>query len=150
MNRNRGRGGDKALRQSKGELEPPQQQSVTIMQAISGPIPSPAVLAGYAQISPDLVNRIFTMAEKEQDARHAKDNRALEIANTRARRGQFCGLIVALAGMGVAAYCASHGAATGGTILGVVDLAALVTVFATGGRRRRRAPAAAPALPPQR
>lgn len=45
-----------------------------------GPVPPPAILEKLEKLLPNAANRIFTMAEKDQDAEHAAQLRAHERA----------------------------------------------------------------------
>lgn len=49
----------------------------TRISAHSGPLPSPETLAEYERLHPGSTERIFRMAEKEQDSRIAQENMQL-------------------------------------------------------------------------
>ena len=53
-------------------------ESVAV-QFTSGPIPSPEVLRQYEALHPDLPDKIFAMAQKEQEHRHAVDLQKLSL-----------------------------------------------------------------------
>lgn len=55
--------------------------SVVRNEFFEGPLPPPSVLAAYKDLSPDLVNRIVTMAESEQRHRHTVEMRIFELAS---------------------------------------------------------------------
>lgn len=53
------------------KFSPPQQFLVQEqLQITSGPLPSPDVLARYVEVLPDAAERVFRMAEKEQNHAH--------------------------------------------------------------------------------
>ncbi|WP_298797037.1 DUF2335 domain-containing protein [uncultured Pseudonocardia sp.] len=90
--------------------------------------PTPADLMAYEQCMPGATARLVRMAEKEQEHRHQMN---LESAKLR-QRGQRFGLTIALAFLAVAGVLIFTGHDTAGTIIGSVDLVALVAVFVTG------------------
>lgn len=113
----------------------------------SGPIPHPSLLAEYDKIQPGLVDRITTMAEKEQSHRHAMQDKALsaEIADTRRDQGiqffgQICGLAIGVVSVGAGVYTVLAGNAISGAFIGVGGVASLVTVFVYGSRRDAQNP----------
>lgn len=74
--------------------------SVTQQSLYSGPIPDPNSLAQYEKINPGFANRLITMAEKEQDSRIFRIDKAQDAdieSNKRSsnfdKRGQWFGLI---------------------------------------------------------
>ncbi len=46
--------------------------------SFSGPVPPPEILAKYGDISPDYIDRIFKMAEKEQEQTHYVERELLK------------------------------------------------------------------------
>ena len=65
-----------------------------------GPLPAPADLAAYGQISPDLVDRIVTASEDERAHRHLMDTQQ----SRRASMGLAAGFIVAVLFLVVSAW----------------------------------------------
>ncbi|MCL2777754.1 MAG: DUF2335 domain-containing protein [Polyangiaceae bacterium] len=85
-------------------------------ESYQGPIPPPAMLADYGRVDPGLVDRIVKMAEAEAAHRRAMDKqehddtlRAFFRNQDLQRRGMTYGLILGIAGLVAAAYCATIG-----------------------------------------
>lgn len=95
-----------------------------------GPLPSPADLAAYGQISPDLVNRIVTASEDERSHRHRMDDRQ----SRRASQGLAAGFAVAVLFLIVSAWLIYNDHDAAGAVLGSFDLVALTAVFVLGRR----------------
>lgn len=78
----------------------------------SAPLPPPSVLKAYQTLDPTLLDRIVTMAEKEQSARHASQVRSDDLADLQQRdfsvgvaRGQWLAILVVLIFVGFALAC---------------------------------------------
>ncbi|HEV8657624.1 MAG TPA: DUF2335 domain-containing protein [Thermoanaerobaculia bacterium] len=94
-----------------------------------GPLPPPAVLSGYNQALTDGAERIFRMAEKNQEHRHELETKVIE-GNVRAQsRGQWFMFFISVLAITGGVYLISIGKdATGlGIIIG--DLVGLVGLF---------------------
>lgn len=98
----------------------------------SGPVPPPSLLQSYEEIEPGLAGRLVRMTEREQEHAHKMDRRLLRNEYLADHAGRFAGLVVALAFLFVAAWLIDRGHDWPGLALGVVDLAALVSVFVYG------------------
>lgn len=68
------------------------------------------------------------MAKREQIHTHQMEEKALEGAVSKDRRGQLFGLGIAVFGLGVAAYVSTHSGAAA-AVIAAVDLLGMVTVF---------------------
>lgn len=108
-------------------------------QSVSGPLPSSSEMQGYNSISPDLVDRIVSMAEKESDFRHEMEKASLaankELAlnhQAERRRGQFIGVFIALCCLGTSAFLGLQGLETAASVVGGATVVGLVAVFVTG------------------
>ena len=99
-----------------------------------GPIPAPEQLGGYNDVEPGLANRIVTMAEKEQAHRHDMERTWLRREYNADRGGRWAGLTVAIAWGAGSVYLVVTGHGVEGTILGTVDLVALVSAFIYANR----------------
>lgn len=96
----------------------PNQSGVQIQRSELrvGPIPDPAALAQYDQISPGAADRIIRMAEAqaahsqtmERDSLQANIVAHREAVNLQ-RRGQISAVLIVLVGMGLATYAALYG-----------------------------------------
>jgi len=99
--------------------------TATHRQSYSGPIPPPDQLQKY----PDDVRRvILKMAQDEQAHAHAMDEKSLSGAITKDRRGQMIGGLIAIAGLGAAAWIAPY-SAVAAAIIGALDLFGMVALF---------------------
>ena len=113
--------------------EPPDQQ-LAIERYTStfraGPLPSPSDLAAYAEIRPDLVDRILSSSDEERGHRHRMD----EAESRRASVGLGAGFAVAVMCLAVSAWLINNGHDVAGVILGSFDIVALTAVFVLGRR----------------
>jgi uncharacterized membrane protein len=105
-----------------------------------GPLPPPHFLREYNDIVPGAAERLLTEAEKNGEHRRWREKTALTAQVGRMRWGLAAGFTVAMSFLGVSGFLIGHGHDTAGTILGTVDLVALVGVFVarhqqTGSRR---------------
>jgi uncharacterized membrane protein len=117
-----------------------------------GPLPPPEVLARYDEVSPGLAERIVKMAENQADHRRAMEKRVVVHEARRSWGGLIAGVIVSLAFVVVSGFLIYAGHDVSGTILGTLDLAALVAVFVYGRASERHgegADANSPEQPPQ-
>jgi uncharacterized membrane protein len=99
------------------------------------PLPPPEVLAKYAKIDPQLMDRFVKLYEEK--LAHRRKVELARVANERI--GIFCGLMVALSGVAAAVYISMIGHPWSGTVIGVADLAGLVGVFVYGTQANRQA-----------
>ncbi len=96
----------------------------------SGPLPAPADLAAYGEISPELVARIVAASEDERAHRHRMDAHQ----SRRESMGLAAGFAVAVLFLIVSAWLIYNGHDIAGTVLGSFDLVALTAVFVLGRR----------------
>jgi uncharacterized membrane protein len=91
------------------------------LRFFSGPLPPPEDLIQYNQVFPDCGKAIVEMAQKEQDHRHAIEDRQSIGDLTLAKRGQIFGGILALIAVCGAIYLLANGeSASGLAVLGGV------------------------------
>lgn len=111
----------------------PQGASLQHMQAqvsvSTSPVPPPDVLAGYAGIAPNLVDRIVALAETEAVHRRQLEVRSLETRRSVALRAQVYAASIALAGFGLAGYCVHHGQPWAAGIIAALNVGTIVTAF---------------------
>ena len=100
------------------------------LEFFAGPLPPPNAVAAYGEIAQDFPERIFALTESSLAHRQAMDRGR----SWRSTAGLVAGAIIALAFLGVAAWLIDAGHGVFGTILGSVDLVALVSVFVLGHR----------------
>ncbi len=108
-------------------------QTVAVQQqSISGPLPSPEVLARYESIVPGAGERILRMAEKSQDDIHEGNIAALNAIAADTKRGQWSALIVTLSAFATAAFLGYLGHPAAASIIGGATVVGLVGVFIKG------------------
>jgi uncharacterized membrane protein len=121
-------------------------EALVAVRSHSGPLPSPDVLKGYAEIDDDLVPRIVAMAEKEQAQQHSLQDRALtaRVSDAAAMRrietrGQLFALVIGVVAIiigGVVSIYASHAGQWGGQLTGGLigggGIVSLVSAFIMG------------------
>lgn len=117
-------------------------ESVVEVAQFSGPLPPPGVLAGYEQAMPGAAERIFRMAENEQNNRHRKDQRYQDFldndlrgSTTTQRIGQAAGTICSLGGLGLAFYAFSIGSSGPAVAIILAQIAALAAAFLVSRKR---------------
>jgi uncharacterized membrane protein len=103
----------------------------------TGPLPSPQSLAAYGAVSPDLVNRIVSMAEQQAKHRQTCELTVVKAQTRNATFGIASGLLIGLAGIGAAVVAFYLGHPGAGAVVSVGDLSALVGVFVYGTRARQ-------------
>lgn len=132
---------------NKDKIEHPQQQHV---KKLSGeisisPIPAPEILEKYEKLHAGTLNRILSMAEKEQNHRHEADDEILsqnrelvESATSLKTLGLLSGFIISLTTIIGAIYLLSIGRTIEGlsTMLGI--LGSLVGIFIYGKKSDKK------------
>jgi uncharacterized membrane protein len=76
-------------------------------QSFSGPIPPPAILAGYEKALPGSADRIITLAEKQAAHRQGSEMAGLQSRIKNERLGMNYAFILSLAVMGAGVYLLS-------------------------------------------
>lgn len=89
--------------QSNGQTT---RQSVAVSASWAGPLPPPAALEHFNKIVPNGAERIFKMAEKEQEHRVALETSGQIASIAEARRGQLAGAFISILAVGLAGYLA--------------------------------------------
>ncbi len=119
---------NKARSSNKGEItsiSPKQLETIQRQIKISsGPIPSAEELSKYNKIEPELVNRIVSMAENQQNHRLNSEKKTIDNQNNNIKRGQILIFILGILGLG-SAVAISITDAYAGSIVGVGSLAAI-------------------------
>jgi uncharacterized membrane protein len=96
------------------------------------------MLARYNEIIPDGANRLIGLVERQQNHRFGLENCVVRSDAHRSTAGLVCGLVIALAFLAAAVAMVLSGHDTAGTIIGSIDLVALVGTFVYGSRTRRQ------------
>ena len=120
-----------------GETAPDESSRVVSSASVeffAGPLPPPDTVKAYAEVNPGFPERIFALAESSLAHRQAMDRGR----SWRSAAGLVAGVVIALSFLGVAAWLISSGHGVFGTILGSIDLVALVSVFVLGHRNGSR------------
>ena len=105
-----------------------------------GPLPPPEALRAYDDIVPGAAERLLTEAERNGEHRRWRERTALQAQVARVKWGLAAGFSVAMSFLAVSGALIAQGHDVSGTILGTVDLVALVGVFVVrqfqaGGQR---------------
>ena len=98
----------------------------------SGPLPHPEILGGYEKVLPGSADRVFKMAEKQQDHRISIENKLVNAENQRGFAGLIFGFLIATCGLAGSVYLGSNGNTAASGILSGGTLASLVAVFVKG------------------
>ena len=114
------------------------QATYAAIVASAGPVPHPDVLRQYNEVVPDGADRIFKMAEDQSAHRISIEKTVTGSDSRRANLGLAAAVLVALATLGVSALITLNGQPIPGTVLGTVDLGAIVGVFVYGTESRKR------------
>ena len=111
---------------------------VTQAMAFSGPLPPPELLQHYNEIIPNGADRIVTMAENQSAHRIELEKKVIFGDSKRANWGLFCGYSFGLVVVVLSFILIWNGHDFAGTVLGSVDLVALLSVFIYGTHVRRQ------------
>lgn len=118
-------------------LESPKRTSILVQQeSWSGPLPPPDVLLEYNFVE-NGAERIFKMAERQSEHRMRMEDKALDSDNSILTRGQWFGLVAALAVLGLAGYMAFLGATWEAAAVAGIDVVGLAAVFVYSRLNRR-------------
>lgn len=115
--------GDKAQKVS--------QLVMTRIHHHSGPLPDIPTLNGYNELIPNGAERVMKMAENQAEHRMHLEKMGLRRSFNQGSTGQWMGFSIAILFFLTSVYLIFSGFTVSGTILGTVDLVALVTVFVT-------------------
>ena len=111
------------------ELESQRPPSIIVeSESWQGPLPPPSVLSEYNFVE-NGAERLFRMAERQAEHRINMDVESLKSDNNLATRGQWFGLIVVLAVLGLAGYMAYLGATMAAAAVVAIDVVGLAAVF---------------------
>ena len=108
------------------------------VEAYSGPLPSPEMLARYNAAFQQCPERIVAMAEKQALHRQEIEKIFAQTAVKNEARGQIFGFIIALSAIAGGTFLIAIGKDVIGLIAIISALASLVWVFIYGKRRQGR------------
>lgn len=104
-------------------------QHASIIETYSGPLPPPDDLKKYNEAAPDAAERIIKMAENEQQHRHDKEKKAIDISAKFERQGQWFGFIISIVSL-IGGFIMIYFDKTGiGTLFGVGGISSLIFPF---------------------
>jgi uncharacterized membrane protein len=99
--------------------------------------PSPEELAQYDVILPGAADRLLKTYESQVDHRQYLEKKVVESGIGARSAGLAAGFVVAIAFLAASVYLIATGKEVAGTIIGTVDLVALVSVFVLGRSMQR-------------
>lgn len=103
-----------------------------------GPLPSPQTLKEYAGLIDNAPERIFALFEKQSNHRIELEKKVFGGQATQSKVGQFMGFSIAVLFLAAAFTLIVMEHDVAGTILGSVDLVALVSLFVLGRNSQRK------------
>jgi uncharacterized membrane protein len=109
-----------------------------IAESFSGPLPRPADLQEYEKVMSGAADRIFKMAESQSQHRQSLEKIVVSGNSKRAFCGLFVGAFVALCALGSSVFLIFNGHELAGSVIGGIDLVALVSVFVYGSVNRQQ------------
>lgn len=138
----------------KEESTPTGEPRLAILgEHFNGPIPPPHLLQEYERILPGAAERIFKMAEQEQQHRHAIISKHMHTASKQeannaklAFTGQGCAITIALAGIAASTWLIHHDKDIAGLGTLLTSLAPLIGAFIVIQKKK---PDEAETAPPQ-
>ena len=119
----------------RGERNGPGRNSlVAVEEAWAGPLPSPADLEAFNTVVPDGAARIFREWEAEADHRRRYERRALALSGVERIGSRILAFALAIAMVGLAAYCATINQPWVAAIIGGGTLGTVVVGMISGRR----------------
>lgn len=122
--------------------EDQQAKVVKAMIAVSrtwrGPMPPPDVLKKYNDCAPNGADRILQMTEKRSDHNMRMEDKAISGELQQSKLGQIFAFIIAMSFLIVSGLLIYLGHEVAGSILGTIDLVALVTAFLVGRQQQKK------------
>jgi uncharacterized membrane protein len=128
----------RATRMNSNPQRQTRQQLQLAAEFHSGPLPHPDVLARYNETVQNGAERLMQSFEKQQAHRQELEKKVIFGNVDAEKRGQWMGLTVSLAVLGLAAYVAHLGNAWAGGGIAVADIATLAGVFVYGKSKQRK------------
>jgi uncharacterized membrane protein len=120
------------------ECEKIEKVAALILRKYRGPLPPPESLKEYNEILPDAAERIFSMAEKEQEHHHTTEIKLVDHEIKKTSKGQNFALVTALTGIVGAVICAFLGQVVIGAVVGGSTLASLVSSFLSAKQKKEK------------
>lgn len=98
----------------------------------AGPLPSPRALRDYGKVLSSAPERIISQFEKQSDHRMEMESTVLKAQINQSKLGQLLGYSIALLFLIASVALVLSGHEVAGTIIGSIDIVALVSVFVIG------------------
>lgn len=126
----------------------PHDDSVLMSAQWQGPLPPPAVVEAFDHVVENGAERIFRMAEKEQEHRHRMESTLVEAESKAQARGQWLGFAVSLASISGAVFSAvMHAPVAVSVALVGIPVAGVVKAFLKTKDDREPPPPSPPTKP---
>jgi uncharacterized membrane protein len=106
------------------------------MQAFSGPLPPPAILAEYNDVVENGAERILVMAEKQQEHRHGIESRVVRSNTSDQRLGLVLGFVVMMSVAASGVWCVSVGKDITGLSALIAAVGGPVVAFIYGRKKQ--------------
>ncbi|MEP2689170.1 DUF2335 domain-containing protein [Maribacter dokdonensis] len=107
-------------------------KALSIKKHYSGPLPDGESIKIYNEVIPDGGNRLMSTVEKQLEHRINVENIGVRRTFNQSSTGQWMGFIIAIVFGFISWDLAKSGFTVAASILGTVDLVALVAIFITG------------------
>ena len=112
--------------------------SVVKAQLHLGYLDHPDVLKAYNEISPELLDRVVTLSEKQAEHRREMERRTINSINRRSWGGMVSGVITTAIVMIAAYFIASLGHPVAASVIGAVNITALVAAIGQAGKSTQK------------
>lgn len=126
------------------KLDPEDQKMIinelVISEHFTGPLPPPQYLHQYEQTLPGAAERIFAIAEKQQEHRQAMEKTGLKSVTRQTTRAQWMAFILTILFSVIATWMVVTGFQTIGIIIFGTTIAAVITAFIAGSRIKKTSP----------
>lgn len=114
------------------------QRTISIISRVhSGPLPAPQTLKEYGDVVQSAPERIIQQFELQANHRRQLEDKVITAQLKESGVGQWMGFIICFLFLGVSAALILSGHDVSGTILGTVDIVALVSLFVLGKRSQK-------------
>lgn len=124
------------------ETEQEKLKSILISESktmrFAGPLPPPEILQQYNEILPGAAERVFSLTEKQAAHRMNLENSIVQAQIRESSRGQTFALIIAVLGLGSAAFLGFHDKTTIASIFAGSTVLGLVTAFILGKKSQQK------------
>ncbi len=111
---------------------------LAMSRSFSGPLPPPELLERYNDALPGAAERIFKMAEKQQEHRQAIEKKVVFGNTSSQTRGNYLGFLVSMTAILGGIWLIYMGKETTGLVAIITPITGLVAAFAYGKYLQRR------------